>query len=142
MPTINLPNFDQVELAPPQLAPGEYMMSISQKPEIKTNPNGKQYLEVRYKVIEGPEQQKPDPGTGSKDPTGRVVPDRYYLVEGAEFRIKRLLVSTGIIARDDKESPVAQGNFNTDILMGVKLPVNVTIQMNNGKEYRNYDPVV
>lgn len=142
MPTVNLPNFDSVELAPPQLDPGEYMMSIPEKPEIKTNPNGKQYIEVPYKVIEGPNQQKEDPGTGSKDPTGRVVRDRYYLVEGAEFRIKRLLVSAGVLARDDKESPLAKGQFNTDILQGAKLPVNVTIQMNNGKEYRNYDPVV
>lgn len=143
MPIINLPNFDKVELAPPQLDPGEYMMSIPEKPDIKSNQNGKQYIEVPMKVIEGPQQQKPDPGTGSTDPTGRVVKDRYYLSEGAEFRIKRLLVATGILARDDKESPLARGEgINTDMLIGAKMPVNVTIQLNNGKEYRNYDPIV
>ena len=142
MPIINLPSFPDTELAAPRLDPGEYTMNIPEKPIVETNQNGKQYLAVKYKVLEGPDQEKEDPGTGSKSPAGRVVTDRFYLVEGAEFRIKRLLVAAGILARDDKESPMARGEINTDVLVGARLPVSVTIQMNNGKEYRNYDPIV
>lgn len=142
MPQINIPNFDEVTVSAPKLDPGEYMVNITEKPELKENQNGKPYLEIIMKVIEGPEQQQADPATGGTDPAGRKVTDRLYLVDGAYFRVKQLLISAGILARDDKDSPLARGEFNSDVLVGARMPIKLSAQMNNGKEYRNVDYII
>jgi hypothetical protein len=142
MAQIQIPNFDEVSVSAPKLDPGEYVANIDDKPELKENQNGKPYLEIKLKIIEGPQQAQPDPGTGSTDPAGRTIYDRLYMVDGAYFRVKQLLISAGILARDDKESPLARGEFNSDILAGARLPIKVSAQMNNGKEYRNVDYII
>lgn len=142
MATINIPNFEDVSVSAPMLDVGTYVMNVTEKPEVKENQNGKPYLELVMKVVEGPQQSQPDPGTGSTDPAGRTWKDRLYLVDGAYFRIKQLLLAAGVLARDDKDSPLARGQFNSDILVGTRFTVNLTAQMNNGKEYRNVDYVI
>lgn len=143
MAEINIENFESVSLGAPRLDPGgPYEGQITDTPEVKTSDSGKSYLEVKTRVLEGPEQQEPDPETDSHSPAGREFTDRYYLNERAAFRLKRLLVATGLLAKDDKDSPMAKGQFNSDMLAGQKYKFQVSTQMNNGKEYRNYDPIV
>lgn len=143
MPEVNVPGFEDVDLSPPQLDPGEYTMNIYDKVQLRTaESSGKQYLEVPLKVVEGPEQQAPDPNTGETDATGRTMNDRVYLSQAALWRLKALLVASGLLARDDKDSPMAQGNINTDMLTGTTVQVKLTPQMNNGREYRNVEYVI
>jgi len=142
MAAINIPNFDEVSVSAPMLDVGTYIVNVTEKPEVKENQNGKPYMELVMKVVEGPQQSQPDPGTGSTDPAGRTVKDRLYLVDGAYFRLKQLLLAAGVLARDDKDSPLARGQFNSDILVGTRFTINLTAQMNNGKEYRNTDYVI
>jgi len=142
MPELSIPNFEEVSVGSLRLDPGEYVVNIQDKPEVKENRNGKPYLEVNMTIVEGPEQQEPDPSSGSKDPAGRNIRDNLYLVDGAYFRIKQLLVASGILARDDNESPIARGQFNTDILVGTRFTVRLSTRMNNGKEYRDVAYVI
>lgn len=144
MPQINIENFENVALSAPRLDPGgPYTGKIIEPPKLQTaEGSGKQYLEVHTQVVEGPEQQEADPSTGSKDPTGTTFSDRYYLSEKAAFRLKQLLVATGLLAKDDNESPMAKGQINSDILAGQQYKFQVSIQLNNGREYRNYEPIV
>lgn len=142
MPAINIPKFEEVTVSAPRLDPGQYVVNITEKPSLEENQNGKPYLALTMKVIEGPEQQQEDPGTGSKSPAGRTVKDRLYLVDGAYFRVKQLLIASGLLARDDTESPMAHGQFNSDMLVGTRFSINLTAQMNNGKEYRNVDYII
>lgn len=143
MPEINIENFENVSLGAPRLDPGgPYEGQITDAPEMKQSDSGKPYLEVKTKVLDGPQQQEPDPETDSHSPVGREFTDRYYLNERAAFRVKQLLVATGLLSKDDKESPMAKGSFNSDLLAGQKYKFQVTTQMNNGREYRNYEPIV
>ncbi len=143
MPQIEIPNFDEVQLAPPRLDPGDYVATITEKPALEENQNGKPYLAVKMKIVEGPEQSDPDPATGSRSPAGRNWTDRLYLVDGAYFRVKQLLVAAGLLARDDHDSPMAKGKFNSDMLVGTTFNIRVTTQMSkDGKEYRNVDYII
>lgn len=136
MPEISIPNFEDVSVGTLRLDPGVYVVNVQDKPEIKENRNGKPYLELNMTVVDGPEQSAPD-GTGSTSPVGRNIRDNLYLVDGAYFRIKQVLVAAGILARDDNTSPIARGQFNSDILVGTRFTVRLEAQMNNGKQYNN-----
>lgn len=143
MAEVELTGFEDVDVSSfVRLDPGQYTMVIPERPVIEKQEDGKQYINLPMKVVDGPEQQEVLPSTGSTSPIGITVNDRYYLTDNAKWRVKKLLVSCGIITRDDKSSPIAQGKFDLDVFMGAKFPCNVGIQMNNGKEYRNYDPVI
>jgi hypothetical protein len=144
MPQISIEGFESVPLSAPQLDPGgPYTGKIVDTPKLQTSENsGKQYLEVRTQVLEGPQQEEADPATGSKDPAGVTFSDRYYTSKAASFRLKQLLVACGILDKNDTESPMAKGNINSDILAGAQYKFNVRIQMNNGREFRNYEPIV
>lgn len=142
MPEINIDNFENVSTGAVQLdAGGPYKMKIKDAPQHKTSDSGKPYLEVKYIIVEGPEQENEIASTGSKNPAGAEITDRYYLSEGAAFKVKRLLVSCGLLEKDDKTSTMAQGKFDSDILAGQQFPCQVDIQMNNGQQYRNYMPI-
>lgn len=134
MAEITIDNFENVEVAPPQLDPGDYKFNIREEPEVKTSNNGKPYLDVNLTVVDGPAQQN------GESPVDRTVHDRVYLVEGAYWRIKQLLIAAGLLDPNDKESPLARGKFNTAILVGAMVGATVQIQKNpeNGREYRNY----
>lgn len=131
---VNISNFNPLD-------PGSYTFVIPERPKKVNDDPDKPYIEVQMKVVEGPEQQDADPETGSKSPEGRTMRDRYYLTQASKWRIKKLLVACGIITRDDKDSPIARGKFDLDIFTGARFQAKVAIQMNNGKEYRQYDPV-
>lgn len=147
MATVNIPEFDHVEVAPPRLdiAKG-YVGNIVELPTIKkqdeNDPTSKTFIEVKIKVLEGPEQQDPDPGTGSKSPAGRTITDRLYLTPGAYFKVKQLLVSAQLLARNDKESPLAKGQIPLEILVGVRFPFDIVASMKDGVEYRNVQYVI
>jgi hypothetical protein len=142
MPEISIPDFDKVALAPPQLDPGEYTVNIYDKPALENSDNGKDYLLVKMKVVEGADQKEEDPATGSHSAVGRTINDRVYLVDGAYFRVKRLLIATGLLSRDDKDSDTALGRFNSDALQGARLRIKVVPAMVNGKEYRNVQYII
>lgn len=139
MPELNIPNFDQVQLAPPQLDPGTYTVNVQEKPTLERQDDGKQFLQINMVVMDGPAQQEADPLTGSKSPVGRKWRDRLYLVDGAYFRVKALLIAASILKRDDKSSAIAMGRFNTDLLVGAKFQIKLDPNVNpaTGKEYRN-----
>lgn len=144
MPEITIDNFESVSLSNVQLDPGTpYMGQISEPPKIQQD-DGKAWLEITTRVVEGPEQTEADPATGSKNPEGVEFTDRYYISQAAAWRIKKLLVATGLLAKDDTASPMAQGKFNSDILTGKRYPFSVELQINpkNGKTYRRFDPIV
>jgi len=142
MPELNIPNFDQVELMPPRLDPGTYVVNIQEEPALKTGTNKKtgasqQYLEVKMTVIEGPQQEHPDPNTGATNPVGRGHRDWVFLVDGAYFRVKQLLVAFGLLSKDDKTSPMAQGKINTQSLVGARGTIKISkeIDKESQKEY-------
>jgi len=142
MPTVNIPEFDHVDIAPPRLDVGKgYEGNIIELPTVKqqveNDPTSKSYIEVKIKVLGGPDQQDPDPGTGSKSPAGRTITDRLYLTPGAYFKIKQLLVSAQLMARNDKDSPLAKGQIPLEILMGARFPFDIVASMKDGVEYRN-----
>lgn len=147
MPVVNIPDFESVEVAPPRLDIGKgYVGNIVELPVIKhqdeNDSSSKQYIEVKVKILEGPPQSEMDPVTGSPSPTGRSMTDRLYLVPGAFFKVKQLLVSAGLIARNDKDSPMAKGQIALDALIGAKFPFNIVASMKDGTEYRNIQYVI
>lgn len=142
MAEIEIDGFEEISISNfKPLDPGSYTFVIPERPKKVADDADKPYIEIQMKVVEGPAQQEPDPETGSTSPEGLVMRDRYYLTPAAKWRIKKLLVACGIITRDDKDSPIARGKFDLDIFTGARFAAKVAIQMNNGKEYRQYDPV-
>lgn len=137
MPDIDIPGFEDVELAPPMLDPGTYVFNIQEEPQMKTSDNDKQYLEVKLVCLEGPPQSTPDPATGSNLAAGRKMTDRLYFVDGAFFRVKSLLICAGLLKRDDKESDMARGKFNSSVLVGARL--NCRIETNSYKNAAGED---
>ena len=148
MPTVNIPEFEKVEVAPPRLDVGKgYEGNIIELPTIKeTDPADpsmkKSFIEVKIKVLGGPDQQDPDPGTGSKSPAGRTITDRFYLVPGAYFKIKQLMVSAQLLGRKDADSPLAKGAIPLEIFVGVRFPFNIIASMKDGNEYGNVQYVI
>lgn len=139
MPEIFIDNFEQVELSPPKLDVGSgYHFNIESVGELEeSEKTGSKYFELALRCLDGPKQSEADPVTGSLDPKGRRIKDRVYLTEGAKWRIKALLISAGLLNRDDKTSDLARGKFNTDILQGAVIACTIEAQMRDGKEYRN-----
>jgi hypothetical protein len=139
LPEIHIPDFDKVSLQPPQLDCGTYTVNVQEKPTIESQSDGKQYIQLQMVVMGGPAQKEADPATGNTSPVGRKWRDRLYLVDGAYFRVKALLIAAGILARDDKASAIAMGNFNSDLLVGTKFQIRLDPNINpqTGKEYRN-----
>lgn len=143
MAQITMPDFDKTELSPPSLDAGDYEVNVTEKPEyVVPDDGGKQYLTLVMQATAGPEQSKPHPVDGTTSAAGRTIRDRIYLTKEAGWRLKAALVSAGILARDDKESPLAKGNINSDILMGAHLKIQVTKRMKDGNEYSNVTYVV
>jgi len=142
MPQINMPNFEHVELSAPQLDVGKYTVNIIEKPEMQQPESGNVYLLITMQATEGPEQSTPHPLDGSTKAEGRTIKDRVYLTAEAAWRLKALLISAGILSREDQTSPMAKGNFNTDILYGQSLQIEVTKRMHNGREYNNVTYIV
>lgn len=143
MSMLNIPDFEKVELAPPQLDPGDYILNIVEDPKAITDPkSSNEYLEMQYQVVEGPNQQKPDPATGSVSPVGRKTRDRIYLTSNAYWRLKQAMICAGLLARDDTTSPIARGQFDPAMFMGCRMKVNISPNMKDGKEYRNINYVV
>ena len=145
MPEIIIDEFEDVSVGGQRLDPGAYTFVISEKPEVKDlDPNQplgdqKPYLEVKCKVVDGPEQEEIN-SSGSKSPVGMVHTQRFYL--NAKWNIKRLLIATGLLNREDKESPMAKGRFNTDMLYNQKFSGGIKIDNYGGKDYRNVEPTV
>ncbi len=142
MPEITIEGFDEVAVGFKYFDPGEYTVNVTEKPTIETNDNGKTFIALTMKILEGPQQQEVHPETGSKDPRGGTIKDRLYLVDKAYFRVKQLLVAAGILTRDDKTSPIAKGKFSTDILMGTRFTIKYDVSMRDGKEYRETTYVI
>jgi hypothetical protein len=145
MPEITIPEFEEVSVGGQRLDPGKYTFVVSEKPQVKdldmSAPlsDQKPYLEVVFKVIDGPPQEEAN-SSGTNNPAGMLHTQRFYL--NAKWGVKRLLISTGLLARDDTESPMAKGKFNTDMLYNCKLDGVVKTEMYNGREYRNVEPII
>ena len=142
MPEINIPNFDKADLTPPQIDVGTYDVNITQRPELKSNDKGNQYLEVQMTVLSGPDQTQANPSNGSLNAAGRTIRDWVFLTESAAWRLKTLMVASGLLAREDTTSPMGKGSFNSDMLLGTKFQVAVTKRMYEGKEYNQVQYVV
>jgi hypothetical protein len=140
MPQIELNDFEKVALSAPRLDPGVYTFNVHEMPEIKKTDNEKVYINLPMKVVEGPNQKEPDPNTGSFSPVGKVFHDRLYT--GAAFRIKRMLVASGLLAKDDVTSDLARGKLDTAILVGARFQASLTPKLNNGKEYLEVDYII
>lgn len=140
MPEISIPQFEKVTVAPPSLDfGGPYTFNIQEKPTLEQTQDGKQYISVKVVCLDGPTQKEADPMSGSNSPVGRKWGFRLYLVDGAYFKIKALLISSGILKRDDTSSAVAMGRINTDILMGAKFRANINPNYDekSGNTYRD-----
>lgn len=138
MAEIQIADFDKVELSPPRLDVGSgYVFGVENVQILENEKNNNKYLEVTLRCVEGPDQTEADPITGLASPKGRVIKDRVYLTEGAKWRVKALLIASGLLARDDKTSEIARGHFDSDILLGSTVQCSIESQMNEGKEYRN-----
>lgn len=143
MPQIQLPGFDNTSLSSKKLDPGRYQVNITDVPQVKTSDNGKNFIEVEFTVRTGPKQEPTNPNEQPQDPTGMKISDRlYYDNEKAWYRIKGLMVSAGILARDDTESPKAKGQIDLDEWAGATLTIDVVSEMRDGKDYRNVNYVV
>lgn len=103
--------------------------------------NDKEYLAMVYETKEGPKQKD----TNFPDAEGREIFDRVYLTNEAAWRLKQLLVATGLLARDDKDSEMAKGDINLDQLMsGGAFRIRLTTRLykdqgGNQKEARNVE---
>lgn len=147
MPTVTIPDFEGVDIAPPRLDIGKgYIGNIIELPVVKhqdeNDPTSKTFIEVKIKVLEGPNQVDVDPGTGTPSPAGRTVTDRLYLTPGAFFKIKQLLVSAQLLARNDKTSALGKGQIPLEQLVGARFPFNIVASMKDGNEYRNIQYVI
>lgn len=145
MPEITIDEFEDVSVGGQRLDPGAYTFVISEKPEVKdldpSQPmaDQKPYLEVKFKVVDGPDQEEVN-SSGTNSPVGMVHTQRFYL--NAKWGVKRLLIATGLLNREDKDSPMAKGRFNTDMLYNCKLSGVVKSEMYNNREYRNVEPTI
>lgn len=146
MPQIQLPGFENTSVGPVKIDPGRYQVNIVDVPKVqkdnKEDGTVKQYIEVEFVVRSGPKQHTTSEGEEPRDPTGMKITDRLYFDnDNAWFRIKQLMVSAGIIARDDTESPAARGSIDLDEWVGTTLTIDVVMNERNGKDYRNVNYV-
>lgn len=132
MPKINLKGFEDTEVTPPMLDPGSYAVKITQAPVEEWDDQNRNYMDIYMMVVSGPQQKNGDAAAG-KDTRDRI----YLHTPKSWFRLKQLLVAAGLMERDDKESPMAKGDIDTDLLAGQSLQIEVSINMRDGKEYRN-----
>ena len=145
MPEITIDGFEEVSVGGQRLDPGTYVFVVSEKPVIKDLDmnaplsDQKPYLEVKFKVIDGPPQEEPN-ASGTNNPQGMIHTQRFYL--NAKWGIKRLLIATGLLNREDNDSPMAKGRFNTDMLYNCKLNGVVKSEMYKEKEFRNVEPII
>lgn len=140
MPEITLEKFEEVQIGGFRLdVGGPYEFQVAESPELNTDKPDKPYLLMTLKILGGIDQEEDTP-SGSKSPVGCTIKERLYL--NAKFMVKRYLISIGILARDDVESPIAKGKFNSDIFNNTKFSGMVTARMNDGKEYRSVNPIV
>jgi hypothetical protein len=143
MPEINMEGFENISTSGfKMLDPGEYTARITEPPAQGFD-NDKNYIEVHMEAVQGPPQKEVvNAETGSKDPAGVPFRDRIYLTAAAAWRLKRLLVCAGLLARDDKASPMAKGKIQTDLLAGATVHVRMTPNIRDGKEYRNVEYII
>lgn len=155
MPVVNIPDFENLSIKREQLDVGTYVVQIQDPYTDKDGVAGqtsfddkdREFIQIEYTVKQGPQQKEPDEH-GSKDPTGKKIRDRVYLTGKAAFRLKQILIASGILSRSDKDSPTAKGNINLDMLMGsgtfqVKLVPNLYKDQNgNQREGRGVEIIV
>lgn len=140
MPEVFIEEMENVSVGGQRLDPGKYTFVISEQPVVKgTGADEKPYIEVKCKVIDGPPQEEVN-ASGTNNPQGMIHTQRFYLA--AKWGIKRLLISTGLLNRDDTESPMAKGKFNTDMLFNLKFEGVIKSEMYNDREYRNVEPII
>jgi hypothetical protein len=132
-----LGGFESVSLTKSPLDPGAYILVCEKEPTDEWDEKGdKEYLQMEYKVVEGPEQQTPDTEFGT-NPVGRTMKERLYLTPDSQWKLKSLLVAMGKLDRNDKTSDMARGNFGTDSFIGGTFNAEVVHNMKDGKTYAN-----
>jgi len=140
MPVYNLNGFEDINVSGMKLLdPGVYSLQIDKVPESAYDDKGQEYLTVHYTVLDGPQQQEPDPERGTS-PVGMAYQDRVYMTPKALWRFKALLIAAQLLDKNDKGSPMAKGQgIDSDTLMGrtVRAQIDVNVNPNTGKEYRN-----
>lgn len=140
MPEITLDGFEEVSVGGFRLdVGGPYTLTIAEKPELHDLDTDKPYMTLKMKVIDGPDQEE-DNSSGTKKCAGQLIGERLYL--NAKFMVKRYLIAIGLLARDDTESPMAKGKFNTDLMFNQKFTALVKASMYQGKERRNVEPII
>jgi hypothetical protein len=138
MPEVNIPDFENTKLNS-LLDPGVYTFTIKDPPTLEpAQSSGKLKLVYKAEVLDGPPQK--DDGA---NPAGRVqfvtIPD---FMDTGRSRVKQLLISAGFLRRDDKESPMARGNFNTDDLVGAIFKAVLEPSDYNGKPGRKIEKYI
>lgn len=140
MPEITLEKFEEVSVGGIRLdVGGPYDLVIHEKPELVDMETDKPYMQLRVKCLSGPDQEDPN-NSGTNSPVGLVVAQRVYL--NAKFIVKRYLIATGLLTREDTESPMAKGKFNTDMLFNKKFKGMIKAEMYDGKERRNVEAII
>lgn len=147
MPRVNIPNFADVNVGGGEgwLDAGIYTVNIQAAPQVNPPKPGKQFsqIELDMVVTDGPDQQKESPMTGTTNPTGRTVKDWLSLSPKAAWRIKLLLIASGLLDRNDKDSDVARGNWDTEELIGCTFQVELVEGINNkGKPIRDVNYII
>ncbi len=140
MPEITLDKFEEVTVGGIRLdVGGPYDMVIHEKPELVDMGTDKPYMLLKIKCLSGPDQEETN-NSGSNSPVGLVISQRVYL--NAKFIVKRYLIATGLLTRDDTESPLAKGNFNTDMLQNKRFKGVIKSEMYDQKERRNVEAII
>ena len=124
--SITIPNMGAANVNDRKLlAPGVYNAIVCEVPVEKMSSNGNPQLEVTLEVMDGPS-------------TGARLKDFIPMVKKSEFRVKRLLVCAGLIARDDTVTET----FDENGLLHAPVTIKVTAGMYQGKETRNVEYVI
>lgn len=140
MPEITLDGFEDVTVGGIRLdVGGPYQFAITEKPELVDMDTDKPYMIMKLKCLSGIEQEEKN-NSGTTNPMGLETTERIYL--NARFIVKRWLISIGLLARDDQDSPMAKGKFNTDMFYNQKVTAMVKGSMWDGKERRNVEPII
>lgn len=137
---ITLPDFQNATVGNEPLVDGIYTVNVPTSPtrEMKGD---KVSLKFTFKVVAGPDQKSPGEN-GTLSPIGRELHDFIPLQANCMWRMKRLLVAAGLMARDDKSSALAMGEFDTDSLIGNTFQVKVFQEEYEGKKRTKVDYVL
>ncbi len=132
MPQVHIPDFANTKMFT-LLDPGVYTFTIKELPTLEAaQSSGKLKLCFKAIVLDGPPQKE----TGD-NPADRIlyvtIPD---FMDTGRSRVKQLLIAAGYLRRDDKDSPMANGDFNTDDLIGAIFKALVEPSDYNGKPGR------